>query len=81
MITFTAFNNEIAYNNSPLLWTFQKNITTTTSGVIVLLYKGTKEVDTNYSAPIMSKITFTSIETVHTYFNFSIHRCAMYFRV
>jgi hypothetical protein len=46
--------------------------------IIVFLYKGTKQVDTNYNVPIMSKITFTFTEIVLTYLNSSIHRSAMY---
>jgi hypothetical protein len=58
---------------------FQKrNITMTMFAITGFLYKGTKEVDTNDSVPIVSKITFTFTEIVLTYLNFSIHRSAMY---
>jgi hypothetical protein len=61
---------------------FQKrNITTPMFAIIVCLHKGTKQVDTNYNGPIMSKITMTFTEIVLTYLNFSIHRSVMYFFV
>jgi hypothetical protein len=46
---------------------FQKrNITTTMFAITAFVYKGTKQVDTTYNVPIMSKITFTFTEIVLT---------------
>jgi hypothetical protein len=53
------------------------------------LYKGTKQVDTNYNVPIVSKLTFTCTEKFLTYLNFvrfclmqwgyAVHNCFRHF--
>jgi hypothetical protein len=79
MTTFTAFNNNIAYITSPLSRIFKKAILPPQClQLLFFLHKGTKQVDTNYNVPIMSKITVSFTEVVLTYFIFSIHRSAMY---
>jgi hypothetical protein len=47
--------------------------------LVFFFNKGRQQVDTNYNVSNMSKITFTFVEIVLTYLNFSSHRREMSF--